>query len=114
MYVCMYVCMYAFAPLQYASQAFCNSSTQQRWDTREQELNAVKWAVKQWRPYLLGRKFIVETDHANLKCLCSIDPHKAKLAHWASLLAEYDFELRHCPGRTNAFPDALSRYPIPN
>ena len=96
-------------PLQYASQAF--SPTQQRWDTREQELYAVKWAVEQWRPYLLGRKFIIETDHANLKWLCSIAPHKAKLARWASLLAEYDFELHHRPGHTNTVPDALSRYP---
>ena len=96
-------------PLQCASQAF--SPTQQRWDTREQELYAVKWAVEQWRPYLLGRKFIIETDHANLKWLCSIAPHKAKLARWASLLAEYDFELHHRPGHTNTVPDALSRYP---
>ena len=42
----------------------------------QRELYAVKWAVEQWRPYLLGRKFIVETDHANLKWLCSIAPHK--------------------------------------
>ena len=98
-------------PLQYASQAF--SPTQRRWDTREQELYAIKWAVEQWRPYLLGRKFIVETDHANLKWLCSIAPHKAKLARWASSLAEYDFELRHRPGRSNTVPDALSRYPVP-
>ncbi|KAL9984580.1 hypothetical protein ACROYT_G006890 [Oculina patagonica] len=97
-------------PLQYASQAF--SPTQQRWDTREQELYAVKWAVEQWRPYLLGRKFVIETDHANLKWLCSIAPHKAKLARWASLLAEYDFELCHRPGHTNVVPDALSRNPV--
>ena len=99
-------------PIQYASQAL--SPTQQRWDTREHELYAVKWAIEQWRPYLLGRKFFVETDHANLKWLCSIAPHKAKLARWASLLAEYDFELCHRPGHTNAVPDALSRYPTPN
>ena len=35
--------------LQYASQAF--SPTQQRWDTREQELYAVKCAVEQWRTF---------------------------------------------------------------
>ena len=97
-------------PLQYTSHAF--SPTQKRWDTSEQELYAVKWAVEQWRPYLLGRKFIVETDHANLKWLCPIAPHKAKLARWASSLAEYDFELRHRPGRSNTVPDALSRYPV--
>ena len=94
-------------PLQYAP-------TQKRSGTHEQELYAGKWAVEQWLPYLLGRKFIVETDHANLKWLCSIAPHKAKLARWASLLAEYDFELRHRPGHTNAVPDALSRHPVPD
>lgn len=98
-------------PLQFASQAL--SPIQQRWDTREQELYAVKWAVDLWRPYLWGRKFIIETDHANLKWLSSIAPQKAKLARWATLLAEYDFELRHRPGRHNKVPDALSRYPLP-
>ena len=49
-------------PLQYANQTF--SPTQKRLGTREQELYAVKWAVEQWLPYLLGRTFIVETDHA--------------------------------------------------
>ena len=65
-------------------------------------------SVEQWRPYLLGRKFVVETDHANLEWLCSIAPHKAKLARWASLPAEYDFELHHRPGHTNTVPDALT------
>ena len=83
-----------------------------RWDTSEQELYAVKWAVEQWRPYLLGRKFIVETDHDNLKRLCAVAPHKAKLERWESSPAEYNFELCHHPGRSNAVPDALSRYPV--
>lgn len=96
-------------PLQFASRSL--NPTQQRWDTREQELFAVKWAVEQWRPYLLGQHFIIETDHANLRWLSSIAPQKGKLARWASLLAEYDFELRHRPGHKNPVPDALSRYP---
>ena len=53
----------------------------------------------------MAGKFIVETDHANLKWLCSIAPHKDKLRHavrWVSSLAEYDFELRHRPGHGNA------------
>ena len=95
-------------PLQYASHAFPPS--QQRWDTREQDLYAIKWAVQQWRPYLLGRKFIIETDHADLKWSCSIAPHKAKLARWASLLVEYGFELHHRPLHTNTVPDVLPLY----
>jgi len=40
-------------------------------------------------------------------------PTQAKLARWASLLAEDDFELRHRPGHTNAVLDVLSRQPVP-
>ena len=58
-----------------------------------------------------GQKFIIETDHANLKWLCCIAPNKVKQARWASLLAEYHFELCHRPGHTNTVPDALSCYP---
>ena len=40
-------------------------------------------------------------------------PTQAKLARWASLLAEDDFELHHRPGHTNAVLDVLSRQPVP-
>ncbi len=56
---------------------------------------------------LLGRKFVIETDHANLKWSCSIAPHKAS---WASLLAEYDFDLCHRPGYTNIVPDRVTQF----
>ena len=50
---------------------FCSRSfnpTEARWPITHQELYAVKWALKQNRPYLLGRQRKVITDHANLKC----------------------------------------------
>ena len=64
-------------------------------------------------PTFLEHKFIIETDHAYLKWLCSLAPHKAKVARLASLRAQYDLELRHRPGNTNFVSDALSRYPVP-
>ena len=78
----LYLCkndQHQLRPLEYASQEF--SPTRKRWSTREQEFYAIKSAVEQCRHNLLGRKFIVETDHANLKWLCSIAPHKDKLRH---------------------------------
>ena len=66
------------------------------------------------RHYLIGRKFKVITDHANLKLLASIAPQNSKLARWCLSLAEFDFVIQHRPGKGNVVPDALSRAPLPS
>ena len=99
-------------PVRFASRSF--SPTESRWPTAHQELFAVKWALESFRPYLLGRKFTVITDHANLKFLSSIiAPQNSKLARWCLSMAEFDFKIEHRPGKDNVVPDALSRAPLP-
>ena len=80
-------------PVKFSSRSF--NPTEFRWPTTHQELYAVKWALEQNRPYLLGRPAKVITDHANLKFLTSISPQQSKLARWAISMAEFDFMLEH-------------------
>ena len=99
-------------PVKYASRSF--SPTESRWPTTHQELFAVKWGLEQFRPYVLGRKIKVVTDHANLKWLTSISPKQSKLARWCISMAEFDFTIEHRPGSSLVVPDTLSRPPLPS
>jgi len=75
----------------------------------ERELIGLVQAVRHWRPYLWGRRFIVRTDHRSLRflldqCLTTIPQHQ-----WASELLGFDFVVEYKPGTLNVVADALSR-----
>jgi hypothetical protein len=78
-------------PVRYASRAL--QVPESKWTTREQELLAVIWACETFHRYLWGRKFLIQTDHANLQWLQAVSPQTSRLARWAMRLAEHDFEL---------------------
>jgi hypothetical protein len=52
-------------PISYSSQNFCNKLLNA--STYVRELCAITAAVKKWRTYLLGRKFIIHTDQRSLR-----------------------------------------------
>ena len=76
-----------------------------------QEIFAVKWGLKQFRSYILGRRVKVVTDHANLKWLTTMAPQQAKVARWCMSMAEFDIFIEHRKGERNIVPDVLSRHP---
>ena len=81
-------------------------------DTVHQELLVIKWALDNYRPYVVGRLIKVVMDHANLQWLKSIRPQQSKLAHWCLAVAEYDFHIKHKLGVKYAILGTLSRYPM--
>ena len=72
------------------------------------------WAIVHFRPYLYGQRFTLVTDHQPLKWLIEFDKLTSKLARWALLPQEYDFEVVHRVGITNLSADGLSCNPSPS
>lgn len=75
----------------------------------ERELIGLVHAVRHWRPYLWGRRFLVRTDHYSLNYL--LDQRLATIPqhHWVGKLLGYDFTVDYKPGAMNIVADALSR-----
>ncbi|KAG1206309.1 hypothetical protein G6F69_008927 [Rhizopus microsporus] len=72
------------------------------------EALAVVWAVQYYRHFLLGRKFLLVSDHSALKYIFNPSKKTPKLTRWAGTLMEYDYQLIYRKGENNP-ADALSR-----
>ena len=79
-----------------------------------QELVALFFFLKYFRHHLLGRKFLVRTDHAALRWLKKLRDPVGQLARWIGYIEEYTFDLQHRPGVRRGNADALSRRPCRN
>ena len=78
----------------------------------EKELLAIVEACRQFRPYIYGRKFTIETDHKPLTWLYSLKTPNARLIRWRLRLEEYDYIIKYKKGSENYVADALSRIEI--
>ena len=75
------------------------------------ECLAIVWAVAKFRPYLMAMQFEVFTDHYALQWLKTMRTGSALLHCWSAALEEYDFTVRHHPGKIQTHVDGLSRLP---
>jgi hypothetical protein len=62
-----------------------------------------------WKHYLLGRKFVLMTDHCGLRYFFDQLKLNARQATWMALLSGFDFEIKHIKGKENRVADALRR-----
>jgi hypothetical protein len=75
----------------------------------ERELIRLVQAVRQWRPYLWGRSFVVRTDHYALKFMLDQRLSTIPQHQWICKLFGFDFRVEFRPGRLNTVANALSR-----
>ncbi|MCG8096512.1 MAG: DDE-type integrase/transposase/recombinase [Candidatus Thiodiazotropha endolucinida] len=95
--------------IAYASKTL--NPAQQNYCTTKRELLAVVTFMRHFKHYLLGRKFIIRTDHAPLIWLKNFKEPEGLMARWISIIETFDYELRYRPGRQHKNADALSRKP---
>ncbi|CAL9234154.1 unnamed protein product [Arabidopsis halleri] len=81
----------------------------QYWSTYARKMLAIVIPIFLWQPYIMGRRFTIQTDQQSLRFLLeqrALTPEQQK---WVSKLAGYDYEITYKPGSANAAADALSR-----
>jgi len=94
-------------PICFASQLY--DKHQQNYNVTRKELLALVTFVKKFRQYLLGRPFLIRTDHAALQWLRKTPEPIGQQARWLEILEEFDFQVQHRPRTQHVNADSLSR-----
>jgi hypothetical protein len=97
--------------IAYASRM--NSGAEASLASYEGELLAIVFSIQRFRYYLYGRHFELFTDNRAIEWFRVTAKLKGKLARWALILAEYDFDVKYRPGAENN-ADMFSRQPNPD
>ena len=100
-------------PVQFASRSL--SETEKRYSNIEREALGVTWACERMREFLIGRPFIIQTDHKPLltlfgkKALNELTP---RIQRFRMRLATFNYSMQHVAGKRFFTPDTLSRAPL--
>ena len=95
--------------ISYASRLY--SAAEKRYCVTRKELLAIVFFLKHFRQYLLGKSFVVRTDHAALQWLRKTPQPIGQQSRWLEILEKFQFNVEHRPGMKHANADALSRRP---
>lgn len=88
------------------------SPTERNYCTTRRELLAVVSYLKMFRHYLVGKKFILRTDHQSLIGLLNWKkPSSKQYFAWIEQIMEFDFCVEHRKGKNHINADILSRLP---
>jgi len=99
---CERVIAYASRSLTKAERNYC---------VTDKELLALKYFVEYFKQYLLGREFLIRTDHQALRWLFSLKEPKGRIARWIEILSAFNFTVEYRPGKRHGNADGMSRVP---
>jgi hypothetical protein len=105
-----------YRPILFLSRKW--NGAERNYSATEREALSFITAVTKCRYYLFGRRFTVITDASALKSIYGHGPlvdnqgipkQAPRVARWALLLSNYEFDVIHCPGKRMVVADYLSR-----
>ncbi|UYV83042.1 K02A2.6-like [Cordylochernes scorpioides] len=101
-------------PVAFASRTM--TKTEQGYAQIEKEALAITWACERFKDFVVGKTFLIETDHKPLvpifttKDLNDLTP---RLQRYRMRMLQFSFHIFHTPGKDLITADALSRQPLP-
>jgi hypothetical protein len=96
--------------IAYASRTF--RGAEKRYTTNQRELSAVIFGLKQFRVYVLGRPFLLRSDHSSLRYLMTTKEVGTIQGRHLDFLAQFKgMRIEHRSGAVHRNADALSRRP---
>ena len=104
-------------PIAFASKALTDA--EHRHANIEREMLAAVFGAEQFRTYIYGWSFMIESDHKLLESISrkNLADMPAQLQYMMLCLQGYDLTIHYCPGKEMVIPDTLSRFspwPGPN
>ncbi|GBN37420.1 Transposon Tf2-8 polyprotein [Araneus ventricosus] len=97
-------------PVQYMSKK--TTPAEEKYSSYELEVLAVVNALRKFCTYLMGNHFKIITDCSAFQRTMDKKDLVTRIARWALLLEEFDYEIVHRSGQRMQHVDALSRYPV--
>ena len=81
---------------------------EENYPTHDLEMEAVIYALKEWRHFLLGNRCEIYTDHKSFKYIFTQPELNLRQRRWLELVKDYDVGIHYHPGKANVVADALS------
>jgi hypothetical protein len=95
-------------PAGFMSKKLTNA--QHAYATYEHETLAILEALLKWEDKLVGRRFIIVTDHRTLEFFKTQKDMSYRQRRWVEYLDRFEATIQYVKGETNLVADALSRY----
>ena len=95
-------------PLAFGSRKLLPSQ-REKWSVTQKEAYAVLVFTGEFRHYLVGRRFVLQTDHQALVSMFRNATASPVILRWALRIASLDCDLLYIEGDNNIVADALSR-----
>ncbi|QQP49151.1 Uncharacterized protein FKW44_009694, partial [Caligus rogercresseyi] len=101
-------------PVAFASRKL--SKAERNYSQIDKEATAIIYGLTKFERYLLGRSFLIKTDHKPLQYILNPDKElpgvvSARLTRFAVKLASFNFKILHVKGTELSHADAFSRGP---